>query len=111
MLGKVLQRPERMERLHVDLGGAFNLHILLATSNIDMERYSSAESYCRQALAIARMQWEATQDDGDLFEGLETLETCLRAQDKHDEADAVVLERQAVVKMTLEKVGEKEDSV
>jgi len=111
ILREVLRRPERMARLHVCLGSAFNLHIMLATVNIDMERYAAAEGYCRKALEIARMQVEATRDDGDLFEGLDTLETCLRAQDKHEEADAVVLERQTVVKHTMEKVGEKEDSV
>ncbi|KAK1836417.1 hypothetical protein QBC39DRAFT_430022 [Podospora conica] len=111
ILREVLRRPERMARLPGCLGGAFNLHIMLATVNVDMERYSAAEDYCQKALEIARMQWEATKDDADLFEGLDKLETCLRAQDKHEEADAVVLERQTVVKLTLEKVGEKEDSV
>ncbi|KAK0743471.1 hypothetical protein B0T18DRAFT_430742 [Schizothecium vesticola] len=111
ILREVLRRPERMAKLHACLGSAFNLHIMLATVNIDMERYPAAEGYCRKALVIAKMQVEATSDDGDLFEGLDTLETCLRAQDKHEEADGVVLERETVVKQTLEKVGEKEDSV
>lgn len=111
ILREVLRRPERMARLHACLESAFNLHIMLATVNIDMKRYAAAEDYCRKALELARMQLEATGEDGDLFEGLDTLETCLRAQDKHEEADAVVLERQSVVTHTLEKVGEKEDSV
>ncbi|KAK5658323.1 hypothetical protein OQA88_2299 [Cercophora sp. LCS_1] len=111
LLDKVLRRPDRMRLLPQLPAEAFNVYSLLTTINTDMQRPEVAEGYVRTAIEIARGQWEATGEDGDLFEGLNGLETALRAQGKTDEADKVSVERQELVRLSLEKVGEKENSV
>jgi hypothetical protein len=63
----------------------------------------------RDAIEIAKSVRE--DDDSDLLDGLVFLERCLRAQERHGEADAVLAEREAVVKESLERVGEKENTV
>ena len=108
LLEEVFGNPARMEALSRFPGGAFNVHSLLTTLNIGFKRYDVAEYYSRKSIEIAREARKTTNEDGDLFEGLDGLEVILRAQGRTAEADAVVMERKALVKESLEKVGEQD---
>lgn len=110
LLDEALEHPTRAALLPKFPGGAFNVHSLLMTINTGLKRYDKAEYYTRRGIDIAREARKTTNEDGDLFEGLNGLEVILRAQGRVADAEAVLLERKALVKESLEKVGEKEDS-
>lgn len=72
-------------------------------------RLREAEALYRDAIAIAKRA--RADDDSDLLDGLVYLEQCLRAQGRRAEAADVLAEREAVVRESLERVGEKENAV
>lgn len=110
MLSGVLHDPRKAQALEGHPGSGFNLYSLLTSMYHRLERWEQAEYYIRRGIGLAELERAETGEDGDLFEGFIKLEMVLRAQDKIFEADAVQEERKRLVKESLERVGESEDS-
>lgn len=110
LLEDVLHDPQKARAVEDYPGSGFNVYSLLTSLNCRLKRWEVAEGYVRSAIEVAKLEMERTGEDGDMFEGLNGLEAVLRAQGKIAEADAVQEERKRLVKESLEKVGEKEDS-
>ncbi|GAB1312799.1 Clr5 domain-containing protein [Madurella fahalii] len=110
MLTGILRDPRKAQALESYPGSGFNLYSILTSMYYRLEQWELAECYVRRAIVLAEIERAETGEDGDLFEGLIKLEMVLRAQGKISEADAVQEERKRLVKESLERVGEKEDS-
>jgi hypothetical protein len=109
VLDVVLGDPARVLVLRRVPAMAFNVYWLMGKV-ISLEgRHAEAEGHFRAAIGIAGN----IEDTGgaEYLSGLVALEQCLRDQERVEEADLLLLERQALVKQTLEEVGEKEDAV
>jgi hypothetical protein len=106
---RVLDDPSREAVLRSFPPMAYNYISVLGKIRATQGRLSEAEALYRDAIDIAKAARE--DDDSDLLDGLVFLERCLRAQERHEEADAVLAEREAVVRQSLERVGEKENAV
>jgi tetratricopeptide (TPR) repeat protein len=106
---RVLEDPGREAVLRGFPPMAYNYLSVLGKIRDEQGRPAEAEGLYRDAIEIAKSVRE--DDDSDLLDGLVFLERCLRAQERHGEADAVLAEREAVVKESLERVGEKENTV
>jgi hypothetical protein len=105
----VLDEPARDAVLRGFPPMAYNYISVLGKIRATQGRLGEAEALYRDAIGIAK---EArTDDDSDLLDGLVFLERCLREQGRHGEADGVLAEREAVVRESLERVGEKENAV
>ncbi|KAK0715212.1 hypothetical protein B0H67DRAFT_489165 [Lasiosphaeris hirsuta] len=111
LLEEILHTPKKANALSEFPAVSFNVHSLLGFIKVKMEQPVEAESYYRTAVNIAKVARQTSDEDGDLFEGLMGLEMSLRAQGKQSDADAVLAEHRALVKESLEKMGEREDSV
>ena len=111
LLEGVLTNPIKGQVVREHPDHEFNMYSLLANMNDQLGRWAVAEGWMRRGVELARRKRQRTEEDGDLFEGLNGLEVVLRAQGKVEEADAVLEERRGLVREALEGVGEKEDSV
>ncbi|KAB5585169.1 hypothetical protein GE09DRAFT_17784 [Coniochaeta sp. 2T2.1] len=109
IITQVLEQPEKNAVLRSFPPMAYNFVSVLGKIRATQGRMGEAEPLYRDAIEIAKAA--RTHDDTDLLDGLVYLEKCLRAQEKHAEADAVLAEREAVVRESLERVGEKEHAV
>lgn len=109
IITRVLDDPEREAVLRSSPPMAYNYISVLGKIRAEQERLVEAEALYRDAIEIAKATRQ--DDDSDLLDGLVFLEKCLRAQERHEEADATVAEREAVVRESLERVGEKENAV
>ncbi|KAB5559588.1 hypothetical protein GE09DRAFT_1057328 [Coniochaeta sp. 2T2.1] len=109
IITQVLEQPEKNAVLRSFPPMAYNFVSVLGKIRATQGRMDEAEPLYRDAIEIAKAA--RTDDDTDLLDGLVYLEKCLRAQEKHAEADAVLAEREAVVRESLERVGEKENAV
>jgi hypothetical protein len=87
---------------------AYNFVSVLGKIRATQGRLEEAEGLYRDAIGIAKAS--RTDDDTDLLDGLVFLERCLREQGRGPEADAVLAEREAVVRESLERVGEQENA-
>lgn len=106
---RVLDDPVKNEVLRGFPPTAYNFLSVLGKIRVTQGRLAEAEGLYRDAIEIAKSTRQ--DEDSDLLEGLSFLAQCVRAQGKHEEADAVVAERDAVVTEALERVGEKENAV
>lgn len=106
---RVLDDPARDAVLRQFPPMAYNFISVLGKIRVTQGRLVEAEALYRDAIGIAKRA--RTDDDSDLLDGLVYLEQCLRAQERHADADAVLAEREAVVRESLERVGEKENAV
>jgi hypothetical protein len=106
---RVLDDPARDAVLRTFPEMAYNFISVLGKIRIAQGRLVDAEAVLRDAVQIARDN--KTDDDSDLLDGLVFLEQCLREQGRTVDADGVLAEHEAVVRQSLERVGEKEDAV
>ena len=109
ILAATLDVPERMQVLRQHPPIAYNYLSLLGKIRITESKLAEAEGLFRDAIAIAKTVRD--EDDSDLLDGLFFLEQALRGQGRHGEADGALEERNAIIRESLERVGEKEDSV
>ncbi|KAK3935430.1 hypothetical protein QBC46DRAFT_323408 [Diplogelasinospora grovesii] len=110
LLEEILTDPERAQVLGRFPEDNFNVHSLLGNIKNRLGRPAEAEPLYRKAIGIAKIARRTSNEDSDLFEGLFGLEKSLRDQGRLEEADEVVEEHRALVRESLEKVGEKEDT-
>ena len=110
LLEGVLHDPKKARAVWENPGGGFNVYSLLTGMYEKQERWGDAECAIRSAIKLAELERAMTGKSGDLLEGHIELEIVLRAQGKMREADDVEEERKKLVKESLEKVAESEDS-
>lgn len=105
----ILDDPLKSEVLrgYPDMG--YNVVSLLAKIRNTQGRLTEAEALYMEAIAHAKRM--RSGDDVDLLDGLVFLEQCLRAQERHEDADKVLAEREEVIRQSLARVGEKENDV
>jgi len=109
MVTRVLDDPAKDAVLRSFPPMAYNFISVLAKIRIAQGRLAEAEVLLRDAIVIA--EGTKMDDDSDLMDGLVYLENCLRAQGRDEEAEGVLARREAVVRESLERVGEKENAV
>jgi hypothetical protein len=109
ILTRVLDDPFKNEVLRGYPEKRYDYLSLLAKIRVRQGMLAEAEALYRVAIDVAKRI--RADDDSDLLDGLVFLEQCLRAQEKHEEADLIRWEREDVIRESLERVGEKENDV
>ncbi|KAH8880574.1 hypothetical protein GQ53DRAFT_535268 [Thozetella sp. PMI_491] len=107
---EILRDPDKVKVLQNDPFILYKLWWRMGQIRYLQHNYSEAEVYYGEALKIARARFELGEK-AKLLDCLASIEKCLRDQGKTTEADAVLTEREGLVRASLESVGEKEDSV
>jgi hypothetical protein len=105
----ILDDPLKHEVLNGYPNMGYDIISILGKVRAAEGRLNEAEAFYRDAINLAKRN--RSDDDSDLLDGLVFLEQCLRGQEKNEEADQILAEREGVIRQSLERVGEKENDV
>lgn len=109
ILMSILDDPLKHEVLNGYPNMGYDIISILGKVRAAEGRLNEAEAFYRDAINLAKRN--RSDDDSDLLDGLVFLEQCLRGQEKNEEADQILAEREGVIRQSLERVGEKENDV